>query len=84
MPESLMHQKLKQEAVQLILSKGYNKEKILIDKKYVEIPYHGQKYKFRVDVYASNGHQIAIECGNFPKWKHPIYESLFGKEYVIP
>ena len=39
--------------------------RILVDKKYIEIEYYGQIYKFRVDVYASNGEDFAIECGNF-------------------
>lgn len=83
MVESINHQKLKLQGKQILLSKGYPEEKILVDKKYLEIEYYGQIYKFRVDVYASNGEEFAIECGNFPKWKKPIYEKHFGKEYVI-
>lgn len=51
MPESFTHQKLKIEAKQLLLQKGYSEDNILIDKKYIEIGYHGFPYKFRVDVY---------------------------------
>jgi hypothetical protein len=83
MPESLSHQKLKLEGKQLLLSKGYSEDKILVDKKYIEVEWAGQKYKFRIDVYASNSSEIALECGNFPKWKKPIYEQYFGKEHVI-
>ncbi|MCX6707264.1 MAG: hypothetical protein NT001_03940 [Candidatus Woesearchaeota archaeon] len=83
MSESFTHQKLKIEAKQLLLQKGYSEDNILVDKKYIEISYYGFPYKFRIDVYGANGHQIAIECGNFPKWKHPIYEQYFGKEFVI-
>lgn len=83
MPESIEHQKLKQEAVQTLISKGFEKDKILIDKRWIEVNYHGHNYKFRVDVYATNDEEIAVECGNFPKWKQPIYEQYFGKEFVI-
>jgi len=83
MVESLEHKKLKQKAVSLLIDKGYEEDKILIDKKWVNIEYHGHFYKFRIDVFASNSHEFAIECGNFPKWKHPIYEQQFGREYVL-
>ena len=69
MPESFAHQRLKQEAVELLLSKGYTRENIIIDKKWIEVDFYGEKKLFRVDVYASNAHEIAVECGNFPNWK---------------
>lgn len=83
MTEKLMHLKLKQEAVQLLISKGYSKENIIVDKKYINIDYFGGKQSFRVDVYGSNGSIFAVECGNFPKWKRPLYEQYFGKENII-
>jgi hypothetical protein len=83
MPESLTHQRLKLEAKQILLSKGYEENKILIDKKWIYSELNGLKLRFRVDVYASNGKEIAVECGNFPIWKQPYYEKCFSKENII-
>ncbi|MFH1211736.1 MAG: hypothetical protein V1659_02285 [Candidatus Woesearchaeota archaeon] len=83
MPESLTHQKLKLEAKQLLISKGYEENKIIIDRKFISVTLDEQAYKFKIDVYASNGDEIAIEVGNFPRWKYPFYEKYFGKKNII-
>tara|TARA_Y100000310_G_C20573712_1_gene759373 strand:+ start:19 stop:1194 length:1176 start_codon:yes stop_codon:yes gene_type:complete len=83
MVESLAHQNLKLQAKQLLISRGYVEEKIIVDKKYIQVTSHDQEHKFRVDVYASNGSEFAVECGNFPRWKRPLYEIYFGKEHVL-
>lgn len=83
MTETLMHQQLKLEAKQILLSKGYEENKIIIDKKWIRVELNGQEFPFRVDVYASNGTEFAVECGNFPRWKYPFYEKYFGKENIL-
>src|SRR3989344_481700 len=83
MPESFAHQKLKQDAVELLLSRGYDREKIIVDKKYIKVDFYGEQKPFRVDVYASNSHEIAVECGNFPNYRKTLYERYFGRDYVI-
>lgn len=83
MPESITHQTLKLQARQLLVSKGFSEDKIIIDKKWFEEKVNEHFQRFRVDVYASNGHEIVVECGNFPSWKTPYYFKHFGKENVI-
>ena len=81
--ESLFHKKLKSDGKLILLNEGFKENEILVDKKTIVIPYYGYNYKFRIDVYASNNiKEKAIECGNFPKWKHPIYFYKFGKDNV--
>jgi len=82
MTESSKHQELKVIARKELLVLGFEESKILVDSKYITINYHGYDYRFRPDVYASNGKKVAVECGNFPKWKRPIYYSYFGEENV--
>ena|GEM_PF-4961525 len=82
MPETIDHQQLKSQAKEVLLSEGFSEEKILLDKKYFEEELNGIRLKFRADAYASNGSEVVIECGNFPKWKWPYYWKHFGKEHV--
>jgi hypothetical protein len=77
-----MHHVLKAQAIQILIDKGYSEDKIIVDRKEIFIDYFGKKKKFRVDVYAYNGHEYAIECGNFPSWKRPLYERYFGQDFV--
>jgi len=82
--ESLKHKELKSEGKQILIKLGFKDEEISVDKKYVVIEYHGQNYKFRPDVYGYKENQEkVVECGNFPRWKHPIYFKRFGEPNVL-
>jgi hypothetical protein len=81
--ESIDHQQLKLKAKQRLLEQGFSEDKIIVDKQRITVNLYGQEQNFRVDVFASNGHKVAIGCGNFPKWKRPFYEKYFGKDHVI-
>ncbi|MBI2005489.1 MAG: hypothetical protein HYS80_01880 [Candidatus Aenigmarchaeota archaeon] len=83
MPESISHQNLKVQGKQLLLSMGFSENNILIDKKTFEEKANEHFQRFRIDVYASNGKEVAVECGNFPRWKTIFYYKRFGKENVI-
>ncbi len=83
MVESTRHHLLKAQAKAMLLAKGYREEDIIIDKKWIEVEFYGTLKRFRVDVYGKNGHEIAVECGNFPIIKRPLYKKYFGEEHVL-
>ncbi len=83
MVESFLHKELKMQGKQLLLKKGFVKNQIEVDTHWFSEELNGQEFKFRVDVYGGNGKKMAVECGNFPRWKHAYYEKFFGRENVI-